>query len=93
MDQVSDIAYRADGKRLGDEILHSDFGEFRHYIAEKYAYNMAYRFAGKETTDVSLSWEEEKNVSKVWMLIFYTCVSWVVFYVPVAILCLGCNSF
>jgi Putative zinc finger in N-recognin (UBR box) len=54
MDQVSDITYRADGKRLGDENLHSDFGEFRHYIVEKYAYNMAYRFAGKETTDVSL---------------------------------------
>lgn len=53
MDQVSDITYRADGKRLGDENLHSDFGEFRHYIVEKYAYNMAYRFAGKETTDVS----------------------------------------
>ncbi|KAG7367370.1 zinc-finger domain containing protein [Nitzschia inconspicua] len=51
MDQVSDITYRADGKRLGDENLHSDFGEFRHYIVEKYAYNMAYRFAGKETTD------------------------------------------
>ena len=51
MDQVSDITYRADGKRLGDENLHSDFGEFRHYIAEKYAYNMANRFAGKEPTD------------------------------------------
>jgi len=50
MDQVSDITYRADGKRL-DENLHNDFGEFRHYIAEKYAYNMANRFAGKETTD------------------------------------------
>jgi hypothetical protein len=51
MDQVSDITYRADGKRLGDENLHSDFGEFRHYIAEKYAYNMANRFAGREPTD------------------------------------------
>jgi hypothetical protein len=54
MDQVSDITYRADGKRLGEENLQSDFGEFRHYIAEKYAYNMANRFAGKEPTDVSL---------------------------------------
>jgi hypothetical protein len=54
MDQVSDITYRADGKRLGDENLHSDFGEFRHYIAEKYSYNMANRFAGKEPTDVSI---------------------------------------
>lgn len=54
MDQVSDITYRADGKRLGDESLHNDFGEFRHYIVEKYAYNMANRFAGKEASDVSL---------------------------------------
>jgi hypothetical protein len=66
MDQVSDITYRADGKRLGDEILHSDFGEFRHYIAEKYAYNMAYRFAGKETTDVSGSCEEKPSISMAW---------------------------
>jgi len=51
MDQVSDITYRADGKRLGDESLHNDFGEFRHYIVEKYAYNMAKRFAGKEASD------------------------------------------
>ncbi|KAL3941667.1 MAG: hypothetical protein SGBAC_004008 [Bacillariaceae sp.] len=51
MDQVSDITYRADGKRLGDESLHNDFGEFRHYIVEKYAYNMAKRFAGKEVSD------------------------------------------
>ncbi|KAL3922161.1 MAG: hypothetical protein SGILL_002354 [Bacillariaceae sp.] len=54
MDQVSDITYRADGKRLGDENLHSDFGMFRHYITEKYSYNLANRFAGSETTDVSL---------------------------------------
>ena len=53
MDQVSDISYRADGKRLGDENLHNDFGEFRHYIVEKYAYNMANRFAGKDPADVS----------------------------------------
>ena len=57
MDQVSDITYRADVKRLGEESLHNDFGEFRHYIVEKYAYNMANRFAGKEVSDVSiLSW-------------------------------------
>jgi hypothetical protein len=54
MDQVSDITYRADGKRLGDENLHNDFGMFRHYITEKYSYNLANRFAGTETTDVSL---------------------------------------
>ena len=55
MDQVSDIAYKADGKRLGDENLFSNFGEFRHYIVEKYSYNMANRFANKEPLDVSLS--------------------------------------
>jgi hypothetical protein len=54
MDQVSDITYRADGKRLGDEDLHSDFGEFRHYVVEKYAYNMANRYGGKEPSDVSV---------------------------------------
>lgn len=54
MDQVSDITYRSDGKRLGDEDLHSDFGEFRHYVVEKYAYNMANRYAGKEPSDVSV---------------------------------------
>ena len=54
MDQVSDITYRADGKRLGDESLHNDFGEFRHYIVEKYAYNVVNRFAGKEASDVSM---------------------------------------
>ena len=53
MDQVSDITYRADSKRLGDESLHNDFGEFRHYIVEKYAYNMVNRFTGIEASDVS----------------------------------------
>jgi hypothetical protein len=52
MDQISDISYRADGKRLSDERLHEFFGEFRHYIVEKYAYNMANR-AGNFSTDVS----------------------------------------
>jgi hypothetical protein len=53
MDQISDISYRADSKRLGDDHLHDLFGEFRHYIVEKYAYNMANRFTGTEPTDVS----------------------------------------
>lgn len=51
MDQVSDIGYRADGKRLGDDRLHDYFGEFRHYIVEKYAYNMANRFSGSSPVD------------------------------------------
>jgi hypothetical protein len=51
MDQVSDISYRADSRRLGDENLHKHFGEFRHYIVEKYAYNMANRFVSGEPTE------------------------------------------
>lgn len=51
MDQVSDLTYRADSKRLGDEHLHDLFGEFRHYVVEKYAYNMANRFTGGEPTE------------------------------------------
>jgi len=52
MDQISDIGYRADSKRLGDSSLHELFGPFRHYIVEKYAYNMANRFSASEPTDV-----------------------------------------
>eukprot|EP00934_Nitzschia_sp_Nitz4_P008391 Nitzschia sp. Nitz4//scaffold194_size40385//22916//30332//NITZ4_007530-RA/size40385-processed-gene-0.16-mRNA-1//-1//CDS//3329540334//8381//frame0 len=48
MDQVSDITYRADGKRLDEDNLHNDFGEFRHYLVEKYAYNIANMYAGRE---------------------------------------------
>lgn len=51
MDQVSDISYRADSRRLGDETLHENFGEFRHYIVEKYAYNMANRYVAGEPTE------------------------------------------
>ena len=51
MDQVSDISYRADSRRLGDETLHENFGEFRHYIVEKYSYNMANRFVAGDPTE------------------------------------------
>jgi hypothetical protein len=79
MDQVSDITYRADGKRLGDESLHNDFGEFRHYIVEKYAYNMANRFAGKEASDVSVVVESAGRIR----------VSLTFFVHSVAILCIS----
>lgn len=39
MNQIADISYIADMKRLGDDHLHDFFGEFRHYIVEKCAYN------------------------------------------------------
>ena len=53
MDQVSDVAHRADIRRLGEDELCNDFGEFRHYLNEKAAYNKANRAAGKELVDVS----------------------------------------
>jgi len=53
MDQISDVSYRADGKRLGDDRLHELFGEFRHYVVEKHAYNMANQFGIGSPVDVS----------------------------------------
>ena len=54
IDQVSDVAYRADTRRLGEETLRNDFGEFRHYLSEKEMYNKDNRQAGKDIVDVSL---------------------------------------
>jgi len=51
MDQVSDVGHRADMRRMGEEDLFSDFGEFRHYLSEKAAYNKVNRAAGKEMVD------------------------------------------
>ena len=53
MDQVCDVTYRADSKRLGEKNLHSNFGEFRHYIVEKFSYNLAKRSSGLDPADVS----------------------------------------
>ena len=53
-DQISDVAHRADIRRLGEDGLLSNFGEFRHYLSEKAAYNKVNRAAGKEMVDVSL---------------------------------------
>lgn len=39
MDQIADIGFKADTKRLGDNHLHDVFGEFRHYLVERFAYN------------------------------------------------------
>jgi hypothetical protein len=54
MDQISDISYRADTKRLGDDHLHDLFGEFRHYIVEKYAYSTRRPIELGESTDVCI---------------------------------------
>jgi len=50
MDQLSNVSLRADWKRLGEDELSSNYGEFRHYYVEKAAYNK-----GKnEKVDVSV---------------------------------------
>jgi hypothetical protein len=54
MDQISDISYRADSKRLGDDHLHDLFGEFRHYIVERYAYSTRNGVGGGESADVRI---------------------------------------
>jgi len=56
MDQVSDIGYKSDSKRLGDERFQSNLGEFRHYFVEKYTYN------------VVIPHMEQKDVS--WVILF-----------------------
>jgi len=52
MDQISDMSYRADSKRLGDAVLRELFGEFRHYVTEKYSYNIPKQSTGNPV-DVS----------------------------------------
>ena len=61
MDQVSDITYKADGRRLGDENLHKDFGEFRHYIVEKYSYSLANKYLNKDPLDVSILFHSDND--------------------------------
>lgn len=46
MDQLSDVSHRADWKRLGENDLSRDYGEFRHYLVEKVAYNTHIRMDG-----------------------------------------------
>jgi hypothetical protein len=51
MDQVVDVGQRADLKRLGEEELAKDYGEFRHYLTERAICNDLNRAAGKEVLD------------------------------------------
>lgn len=51
MDLISEMGYRADGKRLGDQNFLQYFGEFRHYHVEKATYNIANRASGKAIVD------------------------------------------
>lgn len=46
MDQVADVGLKADVKRLGEHRLNESFGEFRHFIVEKHAYNLAKTISG-----------------------------------------------
>jgi hypothetical protein len=63
MDLICDISYRADSKRLGDDRLHEYFGEFRHYVAEKFAYNVENQFlSGIQPVDVST------HLATVWLV-------------------------
>ncbi len=53
LDQIADVSYKADVKRLGEERLVLDFGEFRHYLVEKAVFNEQNRMAGIEPSLVS----------------------------------------
>lgn len=57
MDQIAEVSLRADLKRLGEKDLTHNYGEFRHYLVEKAAYNAENKAAGKESVDVSISAE------------------------------------
>jgi hypothetical protein len=46
LDQVSEISYKADSKRTGEENLQHNLGEFRHYLVEKVAYNEGHKVYG-----------------------------------------------
>lgn len=52
-DQIIDVGHKADFRRLGEEALYSNFGEFRHYLSEKVIYNKGNKEAKKEIIDVS----------------------------------------
>lgn len=54
MDTICDSAVKADAKRLGEDTIMNDYGEFRHYLYEKSYYNKMNRAAGKEQRDVSM---------------------------------------
>lgn len=70
MDQISDISYRADTKRLGDDHLHDLFGEFRHYIVEKFAYSTRRPVELGESLDVCVTSLQHYD-SKIMLFIDY----------------------
>jgi len=89
-DQISDVAHRGDIRRLGEDALFRDFGEFRHYLTEKAIYNEFERSHGREliewplclssvsTTTYREECSREKLISKLLFSIqafTYTCCS------------------
>jgi hypothetical protein len=54
MDTISDTALKADAKRLGEDVIVDDYGEFRHNLTEKAFYNKMNKAANKEPIDVSM---------------------------------------
>ena len=85
MDQISDVAHRADLRRLGEDDLCEDYGEFRHYLNEKAAYNKVNRAAGKEMVEVRICgpswiWQFVCNLIK---LSLFHC-RYIVAYVPIS---------
>jgi len=89
-DQISDVAHRGDIRRLGEDALFADFGEFRHYLTEKAVYNKFERAHGREliewplclssvsTTTYREECSREKLISKLLFSIqafTYTCCS------------------
>ena len=53
LDHVADTTYKADLKRLGEERLLADLGEFRHYLVEKVVFNQQNRLIGLPSSSVS----------------------------------------
>lgn len=54
LDQISEISYKADSKRVSENILVQNLGEFRHYLVEKIVYNkMKNRTSRNNTSDTA----------------------------------------
>jgi Proteolysis_6 C-terminal len=46
LEDICGMSYEADSKRLGSDNLHTDLGEFRHFITEKHYYNKSTECSG-----------------------------------------------
>lgn len=89
LDRIVDVSYKADLKRLGEEYLFLNFGEFRHYLLEKNVFNQSNSLAGIEPSnwpscmqmipsDNRQELSKEKLISKLFLTIqtlTYSCCS------------------